>query len=82
MKSVEQQRTPVEMVCTLCGADILLGEPLYWEPVHGLSRWHEACAHELGLIEPPVPAPRQRRSRASSSADAIGGGAAAPRPHR
>lgn len=54
------------LVCSHCGHEVLLGEPMFWTHDRPGFLWHDECAQAVGLL-PRTPPPKPARRRAPSS---------------
>ncbi|NYZ15296.1 hypothetical protein HL658_22380 [Azospirillum sp. RWY-5-1] len=55
------------LVCSHCGHEVLLGEPMFWLPDRPGFLWHDDCAQAIGLLPRTLPPPKPTRRRAPSS---------------
>lgn len=55
------------LVCSHCGHEVLLGEPMFWMPDRPGFLWHDECAQAVGLLPRTLPPPKPSRRRAPSS---------------
>lgn len=58
------------LVCSHCGHEVLLGEPMFWMHDRPGFLWHDECAQTVGLLPrtPPPAKPTRRRAPSSRTA--------------
>lgn len=66
--TIEAPRPSTAIVCSHCGDELLLGEPMHWFPDRVGYVWHDACARRLGLVEAIDDKPKKRARRTSRTA--------------
>lgn len=55
------------LVCSHCGHEVLLGEPMFWTPDRPGFLWHDECAQAVGMLPRTPTTPKPTRRRAPSS---------------